>query len=241
MPRVRIQGTDIEYRVMKTRRNRYIRLTVSGTTGVRVSAPWGVPERDLHAMVHEKGAWILDRLRHFRELESQQPRWCYADGQNVLIGGRWHALRVLSWEWNAGKVSLEKGEVVVRVPFRFLRDEKVISDLFHRWLRRWAQQEIPRRVAHFAERMGLHPTRLSIRAQRSKWGSCSADGNVNLNMRLMLAPSDVLDYVIIHELAHLKELNHSPRFWQFVERYCPDRAVHQKWLREHSWLLEMAG
>ena len=241
MPRVRIQGTDIEYRVMKTRRNRYIRLTVSGRSGVRVSAPWGVPERDLHAMVREKGEWILDRLRHFRELELRQPRWRYADGQQVLIGGTWRTLRVVSWEWNAGKVSLENGEMIVRVPFRFLRDERVIADLFIRWLRRWAQQEIPRRVAHFAKQTGLEPARLSIRAQRSKWGSCSADGNVNLNMRLMLAPPEVLDYVIIHELAHLRELNHSPRFWRLVERFCPDRARHQKWLREHTWLLEMEG
>ena len=239
MPRVSIQGTEIEYRVLKTRRNRYIRLTVSGKNGVRVSAPMRVPERDLHAMVREKGAWILDRLRHFRELEEQQPRWRYADGEKVLIFGEWHALRVISWQWNAGKVELEGAQVVVRVPFRFLHDENVIADLFQRWLRRWAQQEIPRRVSAFAEQMGLRPSRITIRAQRSKWGSCSAEGSINLNMRLMLAPPAVLDYVIIHELAHLRQLDHSPRFWRIVEQHCPDRRAHQAWLRDHTWLLEL--
>jgi predicted metal-dependent hydrolase len=239
MPHMRIQGTDIEYRVLKTRRNRYIRLTVSGKNGVRVSAPWGVPERDLHAMVREKGAWILDRLRHFRELEQQQPRWRYADGAQLLVMGTWRTLRVISWEWNAGKVSLEQGEVVVRVPFRFLRDETAIADLFHRWLRRWAGQELTRRVALHSERMQLRPSRLGIRAQRSKWGSCSASGSISLNMLLMHAPPEVIDYVIIHELAHLEELNHSAKFWRLVERHCPDRRQWQVWLREHTWLLEM--
>lgn len=239
MPRVRVLGTDIEYRVLKTRRNRYIRLTVSGKNGVRVSAPWGVPERDLHAMVREKGAWILDRLEHFRELEERQPRWNYADGQRVLIMGEWRTLRVVSWEWNAGKVALEAGEVVIRVPFRYLREEKVLSNLFYRWLRSWADQELRRRMDMLSERMKLTPARISIRAQRSKWGSCNVDGNINLNMRLMHASADVIDYVIIHEIAHLRELNHSPRFWRLVDRYCPDRRVHQAWLSEHTWLLEM--
>ena len=239
MPHVRVQGTDIEYRVLKTRRNRYIRLTVSGKNGVRVSAPWGVPERDLHAMVREKGAWILDRLQHFREIEKQQPRWEWADGDRVLVMGAWRTLRIISWEWNAGKVALEQGELVIRVPFRFLREEKILSDLFHRWLQRWAKEELPRRLALLAAQMQLHPARLVIRAQRSKWGSCTAEGNINLNMRLMFAPPAVIDYVIIHELAHLKELNHSVRFWRLVERYCPKRREHQAWLREHTWLLEM--
>jgi predicted metal-dependent hydrolase len=239
MPRVRIQGTDIEYRVLKTRLNRYIRLTVSGKDGVRVSAPWGVPERDLHAMVRDKGDWILDRLEHFRKMELQQPRWTLADGQRVLIMGEWRPLRILSWEWNAGKVSLEKGAVVIRVPFRYLCEDTILASLFNRWIRRWADEELRRRVEYFAELMRVVPSRITIRAQRSKWGSCNAEGNINLNMRLMFATPEVIDYVVIHELAHLRELNHSARFWRVVERYCPDRRDHQAWLRDHTWLLEM--
>lgn len=239
MPRVLVSGTEIEYRILKTRRNRYIRLTVSGKSGVRVSAPRGVPEREVHAMVRERGEWILDRLRHFQEIESQQPRWTFTDGQRVLLLGEWRTLRVISWEWNAGKVTLENGEVIIRVPFRYLMDQAVVGQLFYRWLRRWADQELQRRIGLLSASMELAPARLTIRAQRSKWGSCNALGNISLNLYLMHAPVEVIDYILIHELAHLRELNHSAKFWTLVEDYCPDRKVHQAWLREHSWLLEM--
>lgn len=238
MPRIRVQGTDIEYRVSKTRRNRHIRLTVSGRNGVHISAPRGVPERDLHAMVREKATWILERLRHFHEIELRQPRWKYAHGERLLLLGEWKSLHIEPWEQNTGSIMLQDSNVLISLPHSLCRDETVIADLFHRWLRNWARIELPRRVALQAARMEVTPAGISVRAQRSRWGSCSAAGNISLNMRLLHAPASVLDYVIIHELAHLRELNHSARFWKIVETYCPERQAHRKWLHEHTWLLE---
>lgn len=239
MPRIRIQGIDIEYRVLKTRRNRHVRLTVSGKNGVRISAPRGYPDRELHAMVREKAPWILDRLNHFRDLERQQPRWHYTDGERLLIQGLWVPLRVTSWERDLARLHFDDGIIDLRLPLDRADDEEIIRDLFLRWLRRWAMQDLTRRVTLHAREMHLQHGRVTIRAQRSKWGSCSQNGNISLNMRLMLVPPEVADYVVIHELAHLRELNHSPRFWRIVERHCPDRKEHQRWLREHGWLLEM--
>jgi predicted metal-dependent hydrolase len=239
VPQVVVRGIPIEYRVLKTRRNRYMRLTVSARDGVRISAPYGTPERDLHAMVREKGVWILDRLEHFRRQEEAQPRWQYRDGAQILLRGRWTALHVQAWERNAGKISLAEDGVVIRVPRAMRDDEAVLRDLFERWLRRWARQDLPLRLDALAAGMELRYGQVGIRDQRSKWGSCSVRGSISLNMRLMLAPPDVADYVIIHELAHIRELNHSPRFWRIVSRHCPEYREHQRWLREHSWLLDM--
>ena len=239
MPRLTVQGTDIDYRVFKTRRNRYIRLTVSARGGVRISAPYGYPDRDLHAMVRERAPWILDRLDRFRREEAAQPRWRYRDGEQVLLRGAWTTLRVEAWKWNAGKVRLEGGEVHIQVPPHMLEDEAVLQDLFLRWLRRWAEQDLPLRLSELARSMHLRYSRVGVRAQRSKWGSCSMRGSITLNMWLMCAPPAVSDYVLMHELAHTRHLDHSPRFWRLVEQYCPDRHAHKEWLREHAWLLEM--
>ena len=93
---------------------------------------------------------------------------------------------------------------------------------------------IPDRAAYYAPLVGASYGRITIRAQRSRWGSCSSKGNLNFNCLLMLVPAHVLDYVVVHELCHLRELNHSPRFWAEVERILPDYKVSRTWLKEHG-------
>jgi predicted metal-dependent hydrolase len=102
------------------------------------------------------------------------------------------------------------------------------------WCRGVARTTIVPRVAERASAMGVTYGRIAIRDQRTRWGSCSRAGNLNFNWRLILAPPAVLDYVVVHELAHRIELNHSARFWQIVARHCPDYATHRAWLRAHG-------
>ena len=97
-----------------------------------------------------------------------------------------------------------------------------------------ALADIPQRVRHYAPIVGVTYGRITIRNQRSRWGSCSSKGNLNFNCLLMLCPEEVRDYVVVHELCHRIEMNHSPRFWAQVERVCPDYRVHRKWLKDHG-------
>ena len=94
-----------------------------------------------------------------------------------------------------------------------------------------ALRVIPGRVAHFAPLVGVTYGRITVRNQRTRWGSCSSKGNLNFNCLLMLAPPDILDYVVVHELCHRKEMNHSPKFWAEVAKVMPDYKERQKWLR----------
>lgn len=97
-----------------------------------------------------------------------------------------------------------------------------------------AKQILPERIAYFASLLGVSYGRITIRAQRSRWGSCSAKGNLNFNCLLMLVPPEVRDYVVVHELCHRLELNHSPKFWAWVERVVPDYKLHRTWLRDNG-------
>lgn len=104
-------------------------------------------------------------------------------------------------------------------------------------LQRLAQEAlhaVPERAAHFAPLIGVQYGRITIRCQRSRWGSCSSQGNLNFNCLLMLAPPEVLDYVVVHELCHRKEMNHSQRFWAEVARILPDYRDRRNWLKEHG-------
>ena len=97
-----------------------------------------------------------------------------------------------------------------------------------------AAEILPGRVKSFAEQMGVSHGRITIRSQRTRWGSCSAKGNLNFNCLLMLCPEEVRDYVVIHELCHRKEMNHSAQFWAQVEQFCPEYRIHRKWLKENG-------
>lgn len=108
-------------------------------------------------------------------------------------------------------------------------DEKQLAEL-----RRLAAKDLKERAQRLARLMGLSYGRISIRCQRSRWGSCSSKGNLNFNCLLMLCPEQVREYVVLHELCHLREMNHSPRFWAEVERYMPDYARWKLWLKENG-------
>lgn len=121
---------------------------------------------------------------------------------------------------------LAKQEENPRLP-TFTREE--LEELADR-----ALTVIPQRVKQFAPLAGVTYGRITIRSQHTRWGSCSAKGNLNFNCLLMLTPPEVLDYVVVHELCHRKEMNHSPGFWAEVEALCPDYRTHRKWLKDNG-------
>ena len=124
-----------------------------------------------------------------------------------------------------------------------LQEEGVFSEQELKRLEKLARQVIPEKVAYYARVMGVTYGRISIRKQKTRWGSCSREGNLNFNCLLMMAPPEVLDYVVVHELSHRLEMNHSSRFWMQVEKVIPDYRKPRKWLKEHGnrLMLRMHG
>lgn len=117
--------------------------------------------------------------------------------------------------------------------------QPVLSEEERKNLAHKAASVLPEKVQRFAERMGISYGRITIRSQRTRWGSCSAKGNLSFNCLLMLCPEAVQDYVVIHELCHRREMNHSAAFWAEVEKYCPGYRAHRKWLKDNgSTLIE---
>ena len=117
-----------------------------------------------------------------------------------------------------------------------------ISEEEREALRRRAKEVIPERVRFYAPLVGVDYQRITIKSQRTRWGSCSAKGNLNFNLALLLVPPEVLDYVVVHELCHRLEMNHSARFWGHVERVYPAYKVCRKWLKDNGTkIMTMAG
>jgi predicted metal-dependent hydrolase len=131
----------------------------------------------------------------------------------------------------AGQIRL--GKVLLN-----LRDVRVdLRPAIQKHLRKLAAQELPARVLELASRHGIEILRVSIRNQKSRWGSCSRSGAISLNWRLIQTPDFVRDYIILHELAHRRQMNHSGQFWLEVERLCPDYWTAERWIKGHSKVL----
>ena len=129
---------------------------------------------------------------------------------------------------------IEKHLAVQQEKLREVREIGTLSEAELQDLKKRARKVIPARVAYYAPLVGVSYGRVSIRTQRSRWGSCSGKGNLNFNCLLMLAPAEVLDYVVVHELCHRLEMNHSARFWAEVARVCPEWKTARRWLRENG-------
>ena len=183
-------------------------------------------------VLREKAQWILTTLERVeREAEVAAPPPIVA-GMRLPLAGRQITLSVVTGASERHVHARLDGDTL-RLALADTTQETLRAAL-ELWYRRHARTVFAERLAACNSRYGFAYGRVAIKEQKSRWGSCSRQGNLNFNWRLLLAPLPVLDYVVVHELCHLKELNHSPRFWQLVALACPDYATHRAWLRRHG-------
>ena len=226
----------IPYAVQRSARARYARIEVDAA-GVRVIVPQRMPLREVAPFVAGKQRWIERTLRRYRQAEAEAPRVELVDGGSVPYLGEELSLRVRVEPGRVRPHVARRGgdlRVAVGEP-----GEAAVREALERWYRRQARAEVAPRLDAAAARAGTSYTRLSIRGQRTRWASCSSQGAMSFNWRLLLAPPEILDYVVEHEVAHLEVLGHSRRFWALVGRRCPDYRRHERWLRRYGSTLRL--
>jgi predicted metal-dependent hydrolase len=228
---------DPAYEVRRSDRARRARLTVTRDGRAVVVLPRRAPDGMADELVRTHGEWLrrqLDRTQRNRaRLASRPPlaggRTLEVDGVPFRVDARDEPGRrrgtVRAWPPTALG---ESGWLDVR-----LAPGDALGALLGSWLRREARRVLTQRVAALAPVVGVPPPTITIRDQRSRWGSASRGGRLSLNWRLILAPPYVLDYVVIHELAHLRIAGHGPRFWAIVRKHAPETADARRWLRHH--------
>lgn len=151
----------------------------------------------------------------------------------LLLRGVDTPVNVLHFGTAAGCVMHVGGQLRVRLPYRARQEPETALPLIVAWLREEARHDVVARVAVRAPQLGVSPGPVRIGDQRTRWASCSGTGTLSFSWRLVLAPPPVLDYVVVHELAHLLHPHHQTAFWACVCRFCPDYYQHKRWLREN--------
>jgi predicted metal-dependent hydrolase len=210
--------------VRNPRARRYI-LRVNRHGIPRVTIPRGGSKAEAKSFAQKHSSWVEKQLLRQQTRQKLLKAWIL--GTKIQFRGE--------------AVELEKGgfenEEQVRFGDQLVRVARATVDLrpaIERHLWRLAMKEFPVRVIELAKLHGLSVRRVTVRNQRSRWGSCSRRGTISLNWRLIQTPVFVRDYVILHELAHLRQMNHSTRFWREVARLCPDYEAAEAWLKRHS-------
>lgn len=233
---LRLGACDVAYEFKRGKR-RTIGLSVR-PEGLTVSAPRWTPVGEVEALLRDKSAWVLEKLREARQRHQalDQARIAWSDG--VAFDYLGHRLRLVldpAHAFAAAGGSLEHATdgapEVLRLGLARSADESRIRDAAHAWLMRQALALFTQRLDHFAPLLGVQYTRLRLSSAGTRWGSASADGSIRLNWRLIHLPMELVDYVVVHELSHLLHMDHSPRFWAVVAGVMPDHAERRRALK----------
>ena len=207
---------EISYLLKRSPMRRRAVLTVD-ENGLTVSVPWRTSERYIARFLEESAHWVLRKLDAWEARKPAQRLW--HSGELLDYLGRQLRLHVLSGPY--ALTTLQDGDVL-QVALNDPAHTEAVRAAVVKWYRRHALVHFRDRVIHYSAALGVAPPQVFISSARTRWGSCNAKGEVRLNWRLMQAAPPVIDYVVAHELAHLKELNHSTRFWRVVERIYPE-------------------
>lgn len=222
---LQVGGRSVRLLLARNPRARRYILRVRPDGAARVTIPRGGSVAEARRFVVRHAAWIERQLLRQASRPSRLRGWNF--GTEILMRGVPVRLERPTGA-AAGEVQIGK-EVLPATP---AADD--LRPLVERHLRELATRELPPRVLELAATHQVTVRRVSVRNQRSRWGSCSRRGTISLNWRLIQTPDFVRDYIILHELMHLRELNHSPRFWAEVERVCPDYLAAEQWLKQHT-------
>lgn len=226
---VSLGGRTIDVLFVRHRRARHYIMRLTDAGGLCVTIPRGGSRAEAERFIRERHAWI-DRQRYRRALDAAAHRG-WKVGSSILFRGTPAELAIDSRA--DGRVVVRFADQAFTAPAAAATSLRPFVETF---LRRLAARELPLRLQELAHANGLSYAAVSIRGQRTRWGSCSPSKRISLNWRLIQLPPAVADYVVLHELAHLKHMNHSARFWKDVERLCPDYRDARARLRANHGL-----
>jgi predicted metal-dependent hydrolase len=223
-----LSGRDVAYTVTVSPKATKARIRV-GPGGVEVIVPRAAAPGRADELLTEQSAWVLRQLDRVESMGEIRRTPAAPEPGTILLGGERVPVRVVSTDTRRRFALAHRDDTGLSViaPKRGKADA---ARAVERWLRREARRVIEARVAVWSKVLKRTPSGIYIRGQRTKWGNCSTLHNVSFNWRLVMAPQDTLDAIVIHELAHLIEPSHEPRFWLLVHSHCPDYDARVRWL-----------
>lgn len=231
--------TPLLYSLRRSDRAKNTRIVVKPGK-IEVIAPLKVSERHIKAFVEAQQDWIRAAIQRVADKVQAVPNLApahYADGATVPFQGRQIPLEIKPTAAKTVRIQLHADAIfIVYLPANVDRQQssELIRLSLIRWMKQQARLHAAMLIDKHAQQFGLFPRALRIKTQKSRWGSCGPKNDINLNWLLMLAPPSALEYVVVHELCHIRHKNHSKDFWQLVAEHLPDYQQQRRWLKQHG-------
>lgn len=237
MPQITIQNQIIPYTIRKSKRARRIIIKVGLEKGVEVVVPHGAKVDSVEPFLRQREDWLLQHHLNYQQHRDTQQGRQFISGETLPFLDDTLTLDVSQKARGQHTTVQREGDILevrLQADLAAVHFREAAKQAIEGWYRQQAKAVLIPWTYQLAEQHGFTVNKISIRGQKTRWGSCSSNGNLNLNWRLLLAPSEAVAYVIIHELCHLREMNHSRRFWSLVESVCPEYRTWRKWLKDHG-------
>jgi predicted metal-dependent hydrolase len=225
---------DFNYQVIKSKKRRKtISLHIKADGKITVYAPYDTPKSQIERFVQEKKSWITDKIAE-KEKSIREAEKVFLSGERFLYLGESYSLEIRDMKIKKHPLTLSFGQ--------FILDQDYIEDakrLFTQWYQKEAREKILKRIDYYSNKIQLFPKGVRITSAKYRWGSCSGDNRLSFSWRIMMASLDIIDYILIHELVHIKEKNHSRRFWGYLESILPGYRKQRFWLKKNGHFLAL--
>ncbi|MDU4962596.1 MAG: SprT family zinc-dependent metalloprotease [Sporomusaceae bacterium] len=221
---------------LSTSKRRTLQLQVTGSLSLKLTAPPHCRPEQAEAFIRSKTAWILTTAVKLAAEEAAAARFSLEPGTSLPFMGRQYTLSV-AYHPVRPSVRLDGSLLRVCLPANQRGSQMALQQLLNRWYVEQARQQLLQKTREWASVIGVSPVSISIRDPKTRWGSCSSRGSLNYSWRILLAPLPVIDYLVVHELCHLRQPNHSRHFWKLVESFLPAFRESRAWLKINGGIL----
>ncbi len=229
-----LDGTSIDYRIRKSHRARNIRITFEDEESLVVTLPSRRRFQDVELALLEHKNWILRKSKEIQTKRKSPPPFLLQDGARLPVLDKIYPLSISVQNQKKARWYFQHNTLIITAP---QLTPSIISRGVVHWYRTMALLFLEDRVPYWSNKISVSPNNIRVKNQHTLWGSCSKRANLNFNWRILLLSNQAADYLIIHELSHLKELNHSPNFWLLVKKYSPEYKTQKAELRHKNvWL-----
>lgn len=255
-------GYNFLYILKRSSKRKTIEIKIVTDGQIQISVPFYVPENEIKSLLNSKASWIEEKLKEVKSKREKHKSNGFSDGDTILLKGTSVTIRVILSSNPRASINLIDDELVVTIPEsskEIKEDCKPFSEsvasnqhplkgvlmnegdrllLTKHMIRNFISENtlkyIRLRRGYFENIVGKSATKITLRDQRHRWGSCSSKGSLNFNFRLFMLPPFVFDYIILHEYCHMLEMNHSKRYWNIIAKHMPDYKLAEAWIKENG-------